>query len=253
MKVKCDYCENFFDENLANCPACGAANEHIKRTANEIPKTIEELKNWYNAHNLPAEEVTRFFIGKDYKGAKAFGIYRNGEEIIVYKNKDDGSRAVRYQGKDEAYAVNELYMKLKETVSWQKNNNRANNGSGKEKTLLQKFFGMWPFFLVFGIIVTALIVVSIGPADGYYNYGDDLYYYHSGWYVYDGYDWESTSAPSDLEENYDDYYESSYYSEDMDASDITQTEWGSSWDDDSDWDSDDSWDSDGGTDWGSDW
>ena len=32
--------------------------------------------------------------------------------IIVYKNKSDGSRAIRYQGLDEAYAVNEIYLKL---------------------------------------------------------------------------------------------------------------------------------------------
>ena len=38
------------------------------------PKTIEELKQWYIDRNLPAERVTRFFIGKDYKGSKAFGI-----------------------------------------------------------------------------------------------------------------------------------------------------------------------------------
>ena len=35
-----------------------------------------------------------------------------GEPIFQF-----GSRAVRYKGSDEAYAVNELYMKMKELIS----------------------------------------------------------------------------------------------------------------------------------------
>ena len=40
--------------------------------------------------------------------------------FIVYKNKADGTRAVRYKGTDEAYAVNELYLKLKDEILNQK-------------------------------------------------------------------------------------------------------------------------------------
>ena len=47
-----------------------------------------------------------------------FGIYRDEDgEFVVYKNKSDGSRAVRYKGLDEAFAVNELYEKLRSEVS----------------------------------------------------------------------------------------------------------------------------------------
>ena len=71
--------------------------------------------------NLPLEEM-RTFIGEDYKGAKAFGIYKDETDgtFVVYKNKEDGTRAVRYKGSDEAYAVNELYQKMKERVAVQK-------------------------------------------------------------------------------------------------------------------------------------
>ena len=71
--------------------------------------------------NLPLEEM-RTFIGEDYKGAKAFGIYKDETDgtFVVYKNKEDGTRAVRYKGSDEAYAVNELYQKMKERVATQK-------------------------------------------------------------------------------------------------------------------------------------
>ena len=61
-----------------------------------------------------------FFIGIDYRQPRAFGIYQAGNEFIVYKNKADGTRAVRYQGTDEAYAVNELYLKLKDEILNQK-------------------------------------------------------------------------------------------------------------------------------------
>ena len=84
------------------------------------PKTIEELQAWYEARNLPPSDVTRFFIGVNYKGPKAFGIYKEGNDFIVYKNKADGQRAVRYKGSDEAYAVNELYLRLKEEILNQK-------------------------------------------------------------------------------------------------------------------------------------
>ena len=81
-------------------------------------KIIEELKQWYEDRKIPPERVTRFFIGSNYKGAKAFGIYKDEvtDKCVVYKNKADGSRSIRYEGMDEAYAVNELYKKLKSEI-----------------------------------------------------------------------------------------------------------------------------------------
>lgn len=86
------------------------------------PKTIEELKQWYVAHNLPDEMITRFFIGKNYQEPKAFGIYQEPAtgDFVVYKNKANGTRAERYRGKNEAYAVTELWLKLKEEILHQK-------------------------------------------------------------------------------------------------------------------------------------
>lgn len=103
-------------ENVEQCPYCGASNNSIKRTADGTPKTIAELAKWYEDRHLPPYEITRFFIGIDYRQPRAFGIYQAGNEFIVYKNKADGTRAVRYQGTDEAYAVNELYLKLKDEI-----------------------------------------------------------------------------------------------------------------------------------------
>lgn len=121
MQVKCDYCGSWMEDTEDRCPNCSAANANLARVVITTPKTISQLIDWYKTRNLPPFETTRFFIGQDYKGAKAFGIYRDGDEFVVYKNKSDGSRAVRYRGKDEAYAVNEIYLRLKEEILNQKN------------------------------------------------------------------------------------------------------------------------------------
>ena len=123
MKVKCEYCNGYIDESEEKCPTCGAPNKNFKRVANHTPTTIQELAQWYEDHDLPPYEVTRFFIGINNTEAKAFGIYKDEStgKFVVYKNKDTGERKIRYEGKDEKYAVNELYMKLKEEILNQKN------------------------------------------------------------------------------------------------------------------------------------
>ena len=93
------------------------------------PRTIAELEQWYRDRNLPPYETTRFFIGINYTGKRAFGIYQEGDTFVVYKNKDDGSRAIRYRGPDEAYAVNELFLKLKSEIMARKNPGSASRGS----------------------------------------------------------------------------------------------------------------------------
>lgn len=124
-QIKCDYCGSFFSDTQPNCPSCGAVNSAYKRTATGTPRTIQELKQWYIDHHLPPEDVTRFYIGKNVHHARAFGIYTDGRNFTVYKNKADGTRAIRYQGTDEAYAVNELYLRLKEEILNQRGHNQA--------------------------------------------------------------------------------------------------------------------------------
>lgn len=125
MKIKCDFCGGSFNDTMEHCPNCGATNAGVVRTTASQPLTIEELQKWYSDRGLPPYEKTRFFIGENHRGPKAFGIYKDEKtgNFVVYKNKADGSRAVRYEGTDEAYAVNELFMRLKEEIIQQK---RAN-------------------------------------------------------------------------------------------------------------------------------
>ena len=258
MRVKCEYCNNFIDDTEEQCPYCGAPNEHMARSAAGIPKTIEELRAFAIGHNLPLEKM-RFFIGEDYKGAKAFGIYKKPDgNVVVYKNKADGSRAVRYEGTDEAYAVNELYQKMKSEVASRKANlprSRVQNASGEKP---RKGFGcsriILILFLFFVVLAIIFAITDNSPRKGYYSYNGQNYYYDDDWYIYYGTGWyPAATVAEELSTNSDDYYDSEYYSYTYGTTDFEDSGWSSDWDDD-DWDWDNDWDWDtGDTDWDDDW
>ena len=161
-KLQCKYCGSFIEDTLEYCDYCGALNENHQRIAKDTPKTIEELKEWYIRRKLPPENVTRFFIGKNIREPKACGIYRDGKNVILYKNKSDGQRAIRYKGTDEAYAVNELYLKLKEEILRQKNNNynrKKNNtvNTYSNRNYKKKNNSLFSIFAIGSIIFTSLM------------------------------------------------------------------------------------------------
>lgn len=112
---KCDYCEGLVLSSDKTCPSCGAANLFYVEDAPSVvltPHTIKELAEYCAERNMPLHRM-RFFIGENYQKPKAFGIYQNSAgEFVVYKNKADGSRSIRYRGHDEEYAVKEIYLKL---------------------------------------------------------------------------------------------------------------------------------------------
>lgn len=118
MQIKCEYCGAYFSDTAEQCPSCGAPNNQIKRAASNIPQTIAEMLQFAQEKNIPLEDI-RFFIGVDIREPRAYGIYKDEMtgNFIVYKNKSDGTRAIRYEGKDEAYAVNEIYQKLREEIN----------------------------------------------------------------------------------------------------------------------------------------
>ena len=218
MKIKCEYCGSMFDDTLEKCPSCGAPNQSVRRSTADQPTTIEGLKEWYESKGLPPEEVTRFFIGKDIREAKAFGIYKDDASgnFIVYKNKADGSRAVRYEGTDEAYAVNELHTRLKQEILEQKAHNitsggsvgtngdasggtNGNNGNGnpadsrKNKIITRIIiiaiivFFAGPLVGALGLLGAAKVIEYVTtPTDGYYQKDGNVYYHFdsSDWAVY---------------------------------------------------------------------
>lgn len=166
MEIKCNYCNGNFPDTLENCPHCGAANENIKRSADHTPKTIAELQQWYKDRNLPPYEVTRFFIGQNYTEKKAFGIYEENGKFIVYKNKDTGERAIRYEGPDEAYAVNELYLKLKSEILNQKAHQSGNAPvpKNKKKTAKEVATSIGIIAAAFAGFVTCVLVDGLFQA-----------------------------------------------------------------------------------------
>lgn len=285
MKVKCNYCDQLIDEGQRYCPNCGASMPTENRTASGQPKTIEELREWYKAHNLPPEEVTRFFIGKDYREPKAFGIYKASDgDFVVYKNKSDGQRAIRYKGVDEEYAVNEIYQKLKAEIADQKSRSAAarvsqpsQRKSGHSRSTILSVLAFF-FLSKFGITIIVTLIAFVfaaldnSPSRGYYRYGGNDYYYQSGsWYSYDDEsdDWDYLYDSDFLDDVIYDDTASDYRVYDHSGMDFEDSSWydyGSSssssssydydydsdWDSDSSWDSYDSWDS-GSSSWDSDW
>lgn len=275
MRVKCDYCDTVFEDTLDRCPSCGAANPK-RNVGDNKPRTIEELKQWYMARKLPPAEVTRFFIGQDYQQPKAFGIYKNEHgEFVVYKNKADGSRAVRYQGKDEEFAVNELYQKLKDEIVHQskRTNARVSTNANISPRLIQYIIVGSSIFIVLAVlfIIFATVFASWDNTSGYYIYSNRPYYKDgANWYVYDydSEDWATTSEPLDYDYNDNSEYQGVDYNtaiEDwnIDSSEFSNVEDSSVWEDshyydsdydsDYDWDSGSGWDSDFSSDWDSDW
>lgn len=246
MKINCPYCGNPFEDTSAQCPHCMAPNEHRRTESDGTPTTIEGLRRWYEEKKLPPYSVTRFFIGENVSEPRAFGIYRDGKNVIVYKNKDNGARAVRYSGTDEAYAVSEIFTKLKDEILHQKQINFDQNhslptqsmeeqsGSGsipaedfasapqtaqpaKRSGCLSKLLLIIAIFLILSFISRACSSSADTPAQGYYNYDGNAYYYqndNSGWYSYNNGQWNvAQNVPQGLLESYayNNYYSGSNY------------------------------------------
>ena len=251
---KCPYCGGTLRSNQRFCPSCGSENPHYTEdTANVIvhPRTIDELKEYCAERDMPLLRM-RFFIGEDYHGPRAFGVYKDGNgKCIVYKNKADGSRTVRYAGPDEAHAVDEIWKKLlDECRSRGINPDRSLNGvptgntygaasqpyrstrtTTSRRTKSSRFGNTvrMILFILAMLFVLQLIMVSIfrrtGSSSTLPNSGSGSGY---------SYDYDSGSS-------------SGWDWDDWDS--------GSSWDSDDDWDSGSSWDDwdSGGSDWDSDW
>jgi len=236
------------------------------------PKTIEELRQWFEDKGYESAK-TRFFIGIDYKAPKAFGIYKDElGEFVVYKNKADGTRAIRYQGCDEEFAVHEIYQRFQEEIINQQTRWAADHASGTpalqrssepQNPIVQTYLAIPKKLRLTIITFVATLALTmgltsfVGRRNGYYSINNNLYYRAGNdWYYYDNSDktwgpvynipyeftssgWNDYSNTDSYNSSYRSFESTSYYEE-----------WRSSQDSDS-WDSD-SWDSDY-TDWSSDW
>lgn len=304
----CASCGAKVADGLRKCPICGARLDRIApagpgtarlapaepntalepKQGTRIPKTIQELQDFCAAHHLPLDKM-RFAIGFNTAEPRMFGIFRTAEgEFQVYKNKADGSRAVRYQGPDEAHAVREIYEKMKSEIALRRGKGQgqsraalrpANSGTvqrSRSSAPRRKGFS-WGTLIFVLLVVAALFLLyralrGSGPMRGYYNYRDTEYYYDAeDWYYWNPL--EALWLPAVLDEvfldDYDAYYSHYSYPEDAPYGDFEDSAWyvpqgySDDYDDDDDWDwdwDDDDWDWDDGddwdswdTDWDSDW
>ena len=238
-------------------PEPEAAEEAVWRGG--VPRTIGELKGFCEANGMPLERM-RFFIGEDCREPRAFGIYRDGEDVVVYKNKSDGSRAVRYHGPDEAHGVKELYDKLLDEC-----HKRDIWPDGKPEDYEErKRRARSRRALLIATVVVAMLAFGVGGYlfmriahrhDGYYRFDDyGIYYCYGGDWYYDddSCDWVEVSEVP--EEDYTDYYVGDSYEPEWGGSDFYESNTWEQIQAESHTDSSDynSWDS-GDTDWDSDW
>ena len=265
---QCKYCGSTLSSEDQYCPGCGAPNEgYIADTERRVfmPQTIEELKEYCAERGMPLLKM-RFFIGEDYREPKAFGIYRDGSNFIVYKNKANGQRAVRYEGPDEAFAVSEIFAKLLEEChnrgiypdgKLPEESRPAARRSTKKNASIRGSVLFLIIFLIFSGI-SDLVTNHQHRNDGYYSIGDGMVYYLYGtdwFYTYDtndaGYWYEADDFPVadyadySLGENWNSDWGVSDFKNSSTWAEITESHSSSSSDYDS-WDSDD-------TDWDSDW
>ena len=257
----------------------------------QIPQTLEELQSFVTTHQIPLQKI-HMHLGENYSGAKAYGIYQEGSDFIVYKNKADGSRAIRYRGTDEACAVNEIYQKIREMGITAKDaqagtfyssdsfcdiGDYSNDlDSSDESTRKPGFFsGIKKRLLSGEVLITFAILLFAFPSilkvlspdrrtpkyqEGYYSYCDN-YYYSDGydWYIFFDDIWSLIGSDT-VSAIISDYsaYSVNIYEEGIEACtasyDNDQSDRNSRWDDD-DWADDNDWDFDFDSDWDwdSDW
>lgn len=231
--------------------------------------SITELEDFFRTKNIPEEKI-RFFVNENRQEPRCFGIYQDVEsgDFIVYKNKDDGSRYIRYQGQDEKEAVSIFFDKLKEEMAKRDTQGlyRSTIDTTKEQLKKKRSIRLVVILIVVSVVIGVagiFMAFKNRPRTGYYNYGDSYYYYgndswwyydslYDDWYLYDGY-----------LDNYNDYYYGNNYNDSYGYSDIDDSynyeQYSDSYNDSYHYSSDDfdsydfdSWDS-GSTDWGSDW
>ena len=253
---KCEYCGATIATNNRECPNCGASNPLYVVDEERIitdPRTIEELQEYCAERGMPLSRM-RFFIGVDFKDPKAFGIYRETDgDVVVYKNKADGSRAIRYKGKDERHAVNEIYGKLLEEChnrgiypdgkssspymsrsmgqgsDYSGSNNsygsgitRSSYSNGTKKGCRGMSFGLgvWVVIVISGMLIFNFVSSKLkNHPSGYYQYNDDMYYYQGNdWYYFDDADddWypvDNSITDSIYDANTDYYYNDTWNSD----------------------------------------
>lgn len=82
-----------------------------------VPVTIEELKDLCTQRGINLYQLG-FYLGSDHIGPNAYGIYKDywTNDFIVYRNIEDGSKTVLYQGQDEKEAIEKISEQLNKVL-----------------------------------------------------------------------------------------------------------------------------------------
>ncbi len=210
--------------------------------------SINDILELASRYGMPLEQM-RFFVGVNNTEPKCFGIYQDdGGYWIVYKNKANGERAVRYRGRSEAEASQIIWDKIEEEIKkrkkekdwWQHQNDLANDpeyADEYEKELEQRV--LRPNYgtrkpqaknnaLKITLILAGVIALISGgitatvrnyrknhPSSGYYTHDSELYYYqYPSWYIWDSYtdSWDTYDYDAYFENDWHDWnYDGRYY------------------------------------------
>ncbi len=215
-----------------------------KHTAN----SIQDILQLASQYGMPLERM-RFFIGVNNTEPKCFGIYQDDAGYwVVYKNKANGERAVRYRGRDEAEASQIIWDKIEEEIKkrkkekdwWQHQQDLANDPEYAEEyerelenRVLKPRYGtrrnqpknkmktvMTSVFIIAMLASAAAglsgrIRHSSRPSSGYYTHDSELYYYqYPSWYIWDSYagDWDTYDYDAYYDNDWHDWnYDGRYY------------------------------------------
>ena len=110
-KIVCSGCGAWIEDTDSVCSTCGAENKNKKIANDKRPKTILDLKRWYDLNHGPYATKVCIF-GSRSKQAGAVGIFKENGLYFVYKNDLSGNSSIMYKGDDEEYAVDFIFSEL---------------------------------------------------------------------------------------------------------------------------------------------
>ena len=170
-------------------------------------------------------------MGEDSNAPKVFGVFRDTDgNFVVYKNKADGQRTVRYRGPSETAAVDELYHKMVELLAqqidaqknrtaetrrikshWGTASPRKQSHTNRRPNAVAKKIAVCYLFIVLFVVACWQLPRARRanyPQTGYYIYENKYYYYRDSWYQYDD-GWvyvPRTALDGTFSQEYRDYY-----------------------------------------------
>ena len=121
--------------------------------------TINELREWCKENNISGGE-THLYIDEISKDPKAYGIYIDEGEYVVYWTNGEGTRLVAYRGEEEAEAVKKLLLihnsKLEEI---KREAEEREEKAAKEASFIKKRNSSNKAVLIFAYIFAGIMVI----------------------------------------------------------------------------------------------